>query len=409
MGGQNDMQNILSAFLNAGLLPIGEDDEKLKSLEAAAGDLAQQITADPLLAYRFAIVGLSDNAVMADPALNKAEEALVSKWQTAANKIGTNPVQVCRALLLRALEVAAQKNPAIGHAASLIARNESTSDSATKERSAIDEMLILFETKTAEELTEAWVTPATLVLPKSPTRSRKGVSKDQLKAALARAVGPNDSAGTPLNAANPHWPNAGEQWSHEFATRAADAIHSVIQNSSKEFAEEMEAATHQSIRSLVTGLERLAIRDAKTELLWIRTSMYSPSARMSYHELRGADLLLHAVIDVTRAIAPTAPPSVEFFLRDLVFAVSQTQLGLEDMLTEIGPKLKVLPEAETILADPLPATGRRSWLDVATRSDTTTSFENQTGVPKSHAESESELAVKFYRELQIRKLLSAAV
>ena len=39
------MQTILTGFLNAGLLPIGEDDEKLKLLEAAAVDLAKGIKA----------------------------------------------------------------------------------------------------------------------------------------------------------------------------------------------------------------------------------------------------------------------------------------------------------------------------------------------------------------------------
>ena len=47
---QSNMQTILSGFLTAGLLPIGEDDEKLKLLEPAAANLAKQIKEIPLLA-----------------------------------------------------------------------------------------------------------------------------------------------------------------------------------------------------------------------------------------------------------------------------------------------------------------------------------------------------------------------
>jgi hypothetical protein len=37
------MQSVLSEFLAAGLLPIGEEDEKLRLLESAAGELVKKI------------------------------------------------------------------------------------------------------------------------------------------------------------------------------------------------------------------------------------------------------------------------------------------------------------------------------------------------------------------------------
>jgi hypothetical protein len=402
------MNNILSAFLTAGLLPIGEDDEKLKLLEAAASELTKQIVEDPLLTYRFALVGFTDQATTNDPALKKAEEALFNKWQTAANKIGSNPVQVYRAVILRAIELAAGKDSAVGYAIGLIAQNEPTLHLPMKEHEAIGEMLGRLQAKADDESSEAWVNPVNVTLPKLSVKARKGITKEQLKNAIARAAGPQDESGTALNTPNPHWPNAGEPWSHAFVGRAADAIYATLQNS-KEFVDEIDSALRDAIQGLVSGLERLAIRDAKSELLWIRTSMYSPSGRKGYRNLDASDVLLHAVLDVSRAVAPKAPPSVEFFLRDLVSALGNSNVTLADVLTQIGPKLKELPEAKTIVGDPLPPVGRRSWLDVAVRPDTTSaSFEQQTGVSNAHQEDKSEFAVKFYRELQIRKLLSPA-
>jgi hypothetical protein len=82
------MQNILSGFLSAGLLPIGEDDEQLKLLETAAGELAKEITAAPLTAYRFALAGFDDRISATDPAIIEAEKAVLGKWQTITNDAG---------------------------------------------------------------------------------------------------------------------------------------------------------------------------------------------------------------------------------------------------------------------------------------------------------------------------------
>jgi GTPase-associated system helical domain len=401
------MHNILSGFLNAGLLPIGEDDEKLKLLEAAAGQIAKQITAAPMLAYRFSLIGFDDRVTSEDPAIKKAEEAVLSKWPTIVNKIGARPVQVYRAVILRALEIAAVENSELRQAVSLIAQNEPVLQSKRKERDAINAMLQQFEGNAADELSEAWVNPVDMGFPKLSGKIKKlQINKDNLTVAIARAAGPQDQAGNALNDPNPHWPNAGQPWSNEFVGRATDAISAAIQNASKGIVEEMQNALRETMQALVRGVERLAIRDAKSELLWIRISMYSPSAISSYRDLKLTDLILHAVLDVSRAVARSAPPSVEFFIRELVSTLAKKKLRLTDALTAIGPKLTTVAESKTIFADPLPTFGRRAWLDVAVRPDTGADFEQQTGVSSTYEENAAEMAVRFYRELQIRKLLS---
>ena len=75
----------------------------------------------------------------------------------------------------------------------------------------------------------------------------------------------------------------------------------------------------------------------------------------------------------------------------------------------IGPKLATLPEGKDIAAvEQLPEKGRRSWLDFAVRpaAGSGSSFDEQTGVPETFEDSLAEIAVKVYRELQVRKLLT---
>jgi hypothetical protein len=97
---------------------------------------------------------------------------------------------------------------------------------------------------------------------------------------------------------------------------------------------------------------------------------------------------------------------VEFFLRDLIATLPKKSLNLAEVLPIVGEKLGTLPEGQLINSDTWPVSGRRTWLDVAIRQKGTNPFEEQTGVPPDHEETAADLAVKFYRELQVRKLLS---
>lgn len=135
------MQTILSGFLSANLLPIGEDDEKLKLLEAAAADLTKEIVGTPMLAYRGAIVGLDERVSASDPVHKKVAEIIARKWQTMTNKTGASPVQVHRAVLLRALEIGATDSADLRHAITLIARNLGPVALDGKSKDAVTAML----------------------------------------------------------------------------------------------------------------------------------------------------------------------------------------------------------------------------------------------------------------------------
>ena len=404
------MHTILSGFLSANLLPIGEDDEKLKLLDSAADALAKELADDPILAYRCALVGLDERVLASDPVHNKIGEIIANKWQTMTNKTGASPVQVHRAVLLRAIEIAAADRADMRLAMTLIARNLGPAALDGKAKDPIAAMLASWESTAAEELDGAWVNTVDMSLPKLTGKLKKAqVNKDELTAAFGRAVGPHDKESKPYPTPNPHWPNAGNPWSFEFAPRASEAVYAAIQAGTKGYAEDMQEALREIISGWSASLERLAMRDAKTELLWIRTSLYSPSARNGFRSLDATDIALHAVIDVSRMVTKLAPPSVEFFLRDLVAELAPKRVRLSDLLTNIGPKVAAWPEGKAIVAaEKLPAQGRRSWLDCAVRGLGSGGFVEQTGVPSEYEETLAELAVQLYRELQIRKLLSRA-
>lgn len=402
------MQNILSGFLSANLLQIGEDDEKLKLLESAAESLAKEIAADPILAYRFALVGLDERVPTTDPVHIKVGEAIADKWKTMINKTGASPVQVHRAVLLRAIEITATDSANLRFAMTLIAQNLVPAALSGKAKDPIAAMLAGWESSVGAELNDAWVNTIDMSLPKLTGKLKKAqVSKEDLTAGFGRASGPQDKENKPYTTPNPQWPNSGAPWSYEFAPRAADAVYSAIQAGAKGYAEDMQEALREIVAGWATSLERLAMRDAKTELLWIRTSLYSPSARKGFRSLDATNAALHASIDVSRIVTKMAPPSVEFFLRDLVGELAPKKLRLDDFIKIVGPEVSAWPEGKAIAdTEKFPAEGRRSWLDCAVRGLGSGSFADQTGAPNDYEAPLSELAVQLYRELQIRKLLT---
>lgn len=402
------MPNILTGFLTAGLLPIGEDDEKLKLLELAAADIAKQISDTPLRLHRFALVAFNATIPASDPVHVIANTALTTQWQTITNKVGPEPVQVYRAIILRALELTAADSLPMRFAITLIAASQSPSTRAEKEQTAIQSMLHSFESGLMNAFHDTWVAPIELAWPKPPTKAKKPHNvKDELFIGLGRAAGPNDKEGQPIADANKHWPNTGEPWSKEFVPRATEAIHAALQATLKNAIEEMQESIRQTVQSLTQGFERMSIRDAKSELLWIRTSLYSPSKGCSYRTLELSELVLHAVLDTTRAVNGAAPPSVAFFLRELVSSLSTKKVRLADSLVKIGLTLKSLPEADALLKDTLGFTGRRGLLSYAISQDARESFEEQTGFKDTYEESAADLAVRLHREFQILKLLSS--
>jgi len=341
-------------------------------LEAAAAELAKQIKATPLLAHRFALVSLDERVPASDPVYKLTGGVVCEKWQTITNKIGPNPVQVYRAVILRAIEIASSENTDLMFAITLVAANQPEGVAGQKEQAAITSMLAGFEEASMKELTDYWVNAVDLSLPKLTTRVKKPqISKEEL------AQGP-------------------------------DASYNAIQAAMKGFAEDMQEAVREAIQGLIKGGERMAIRDAKSELLWIRAGLYSPSGRCSYRDLDPSELILNAILDTSRAVKGAAPPSVAFFVRELVSALSNKKARLADTLAKIGPKLLPTPEGQLLVKDTLGATGRRGLLDYAIRRNTTESFEDQTGFKDGHEEGVPDLAVRLYRELQILKLLSTS-
>ena len=86
-------------------------------------------------------------------------------------------------------------------------------------------------------------------------------------------------------------------------------------------------ATLQAVSGATAGLQR------RTNLLWWKEALFSPSARMSYRDMSASDAAALMAFDMHRQIPTFSPASVAAFLRETVIA-----------LPTVGPEERKSPD-----------------------------------------------------------------
>ena len=408
--------DILLRFLGKNLIDVGGDDAKLASLRQTADDLSSTLKKAPTKATAFALVAFDPGVPDADPVVAEAADALRKRWETYVNTFAETPVTVIRAMLLNALTKTALENDAVAVAFAASARNTLPLMEVGEEREIWSDVVSEVERKIEERAEAEWATPASITLPQikisppSPVEMRVSglkVDKSRLSKNFQAAAGPQaqDPQQGPFETrGNPHFPNENELWVFNFGQRAAsavgDAITRAVEGASVEGGDplgmtenllaaisEYLAATMQAVSSATAGLQR------RTNLLWWKEALFSPSTRTSYRDMPNPVAATLMAFDMHRLVPTLSPRSVAAFLRETVTALPTVDTeqktpiralveeacdadALADLRTEAG-NLVAAPEGRgPLLAlighrDALPQIDDRRFRDlVGAKSDT---------------------------------------
>lgn len=120
-------------------------------------------------------------------------------------------------------------------------------------------------------------------------------------------------------------------------------------------------ATLQAVSGASAGLQR------RTNLLWWKEALFSPSARMSYRDMAPSDAVALIAFDMHRHIPTFSPASVAAFLREAVIALptidpeekrpirelvenARNAIVLNDLRTEAGKLVSAPTGRGSILA-----------------------------------------------------------
>ena len=336
--------DILLRFLGKNLIDVGGDDAKLASLRQTADDLSSTLKKAPTKATAFALVAFDPGVPDADPVVAEAADALRKRWETYVNTFAETPVTVIRAMLLDALTKTALENDAVAVAFAASARNTLPLMEVGEEWEIWSDVVSEVERKIEERAEAEWATPASITLPEikisppSPVEMRvsglkvdsSGLSESFQAAAGPRAQDPQRGAFS--TEGNPHFPNENEVWVFEFGQRAASAVENAIiravEGASVEGSDPLGmtknllaaipghlAATMQAVRSATAGLQR------RTNLLWWKEALFSPSTRTSYRDMPNPVAATLMAFDMHRLVPTLSPASVAAFLRETVTAL----------------------------------------------------------------------------------------
>lgn len=420
--------DILIRFLRAGLINVGGDDAKLERLKETASDLAASLKKSPSKAAAFALIAFDPKAPTEDPVVVEALEALQSRWATYVNTFSGTPVTVIRAVLLQALVQAAAEEDSVGVSFVASARNALPFMEAGHERGIWSDVITDVEYRVDARAQAEWATPESITVPTltlstlepiTITSTPTTINKAYLASRIEAAVGPNNAAGQ-ATSGNQYWPNQGQHWAQQFAPKLTDLLAEALTAVAKGNAiapldlsaplngliQAMSAyvdGTLKAVSGATAGLQR------RTNLIWWKESLFSPSAGASYRGLPGATAAALMAFDLHKQVPTFSPASVAAFLHEavLVLPTLDPKQGhsIRDLIDEAiaSPELATLRDAAKRLV--LESEGRGPILGVLGHDSRQslpqdTKFRDKVGVLATDQLTIPEWATWLFRELQ---------
>ena len=334
--------DVLLKFLNKGLINVGGDDDKLGHLRQTAADLAAILEKAPAKTTPFALVAFDPDVPTTDQTIVEVEDALRQRWETYVNTFASTPITVFRAILLDALIKACGHNEIVAAAFVASARNVLPFMEVGGEREIWADVVGEIETRVEERSEREWATPESIFVPElkfeSPSEAEIRITSKRVNASIIRtkfeeAAGPQSHApdGTQRDTeGNPYWPqNNPQHWVYEFGTRTAKAVGDTINGAIADLSidgldlpgltqdmtqviSEHLTTTLQAVSGATAGLQR------RTNLLWWKEALFSPSVRKSYREISPFEAATLMAYDMHQHIPTFSPASVAAFLRETV-------------------------------------------------------------------------------------------
>ena len=433
--------DVLLRFLRKGLFDVGGDDDKLGHLRQTAADLAGILEKSPAKASAFALVAFDPDVPPNDPTIAEAEEALRKRWETYVNTFADTPVAVFRAMLLDAVIKACEKNDTVAAAFVASARNVLPFMEVGEERKIWADVVAEIERKVEERAEREWATPESISVPDIKFESAsevdirivsKKTKASSLKPKFEAAAGPhsiNPEGIQEDTAGNQYMPDGNPyEWVYQFGTLMAEAVGDAINRAVgslsvegldlPEFSQDITnvmsehlTTTLQAVSSATTGLQR------RTNLLWWKEALFSPSARKSYREMLTFDAAMLMAFDMHRNIPTFSPASVAAFLRETVIALPTMDQDEKVAIRELVEKARdtsILEELRTEVGKLVAApAGRSSILGLIGHSEAVPRIDDGTfrdfvGVKPDTMLTLPDWSVWIFRELQATRAIAEA-
>src|SRR5579884_1378575 len=432
------IERVLLKFLENGLVNVGGDDVKLEKLSATSSDLATFLKNAPEKTASFALIAFDPEAPVNDPVVADTLEALKKRWLTYGNTFPTAPIAVVRAMLLDAIVQAAEEDERVAVVFAACARNVLPYIEAGSERAIWADVVRENERRVDARAEAEWLTPSTvnvekLKLSKPPAvkinTGKAKVDKELLLNKIFAASGPHKPDGTSSGPSpNPYWPNAGQQWSLQFAPKLtaalAETIDAVGAAGKVEALDFSAPLDHFSVEVSDYSAQLLKVFGAataglqrRTNLLWWKEALFSSSAQTSYRNLTPTVAAATMALDLYLQLPTLSPVSVAAFLQEAVRSLPQTSTSSSHTLHHLFAEARShneLRELRRVAGAVVSAPeGRGFLLSLIAHTDAATEISNSkfrelVGVPADTSLNLPEWSTWLFRELQAARAAASA-
>lgn len=414
---------LLQPFLQAGLLNIGDSDERLEHVIKTIADLRKKLIKDHSLLIPYILVALDPNISCDEQVLIDTEVIATEHWKALRSKFTDRPIPLLRAIICNALYDLGMNDPKLARIIYLTATNFYPYAKLGKEKVIIEQMLSELGNLAEEDAVEEWALSTTQPELKLPVLKVSGlkfndikVDITDLKAKLKVASNTSPEGYQPYN-----YP---EEWSTHFSNNASAGISALLTATFKSFADgvsptsietpinkfftEFKSSLDQSIKASFTSIQAV---ERRSKLLWWKETLYSTSLKDSYRTVNKYLQAFITAIDLYNQLPAIVPVSVDYLLRDtflLLEKAAEEKLSFTEILHAIE-----LPENKAILAnclpEPLEGSNRRSVSDyfglVIHGKTTINTFKQFTGIDASEQATLNDIAVMVLHDFMSKHLI----
>ncbi|UUF12613.1 MULTISPECIES: GTPase-associated system all-helical protein GASH [Flavobacterium] len=344
---------LLQPFLQAGLLDIGDSDERLVHITKSIEDLRVKLAANKGLLINYTLVALDPSISDTESVLIDTEAIVSANWKALRSKFTERPIPLLRAVILNALYDLGTENASIARVIYLTATNFYSYAKLGKEKAIIEKMLHDLGNIAEENAVQEWSLTTTQPELKISTLKVSGLkfsevkidSKD-LKAKLKTAANTSPEGYQPYHHA--------DQWSTHFSTNATTGIENILTETFKSFSDglsptsietpinkfftEFKASLDQTLKASFSSIQAV---ERRSKLLWWKETLYSTSLENSYRTVDKFTKPFIMANDLFQQLPSIVPVSVDFLLRD-------TLLILEDSADEKISFSELLKSIDTL-------------------------------------------------------------
>ncbi|HRO18845.1 GTPase-associated system all-helical protein GASH [Alcaligenes phenolicus] len=326
-------QEFLLKFLEIGAIDLKGDDTKLERLRSTAKDLSAALRKAPSKTACFTMVAADPNIAATDPTVEEAMASLRKQWETVANAFARRPVGILRAILLDAIMQAARSDDAIAVAFVNTARNALVHAETANESEIWREAVSEIEKKVDARAEAEWATPETITVdpfqytapsPVSTSYEAPTVNKSELRENIYSAAGPWGASNS-----NQYHSSQPQHWAPIFADKMSVAIAEVLNGMAEELAPapvDLSGPLSQLAKAVTTHVDKAlasfsgatAGLQRRTNLLWWKEALYSPSVHASYLDLPLFEASALMALDLHEQVPTYSPASVSAFLREAI-------------------------------------------------------------------------------------------